>query len=67
MSKLVPTIAATPAALGDLCFDGQRRRPVVATNEKGETVVCCRRTAKKNGWALQGVAFARQRKAPAAP
>lgn len=51
-AALAPTVV-TEDTLGDALFDGNRRRPVVAINDEGQLVVCCRRTAKKNGWALQ--------------
>lgn len=58
-TKLNPVIV-TEETIGDAAFDGQRRRPVVALNEKGELVVCCRRTARKHGWTLEGVLFQRR-------
>lgn len=51
-AALAPTVV-TEDTLGDALFDGNRRRPVVAINDEGQLVVCCRRTARKNGWALQ--------------
>lgn len=68
-TKLNPVVV-TEANLGDAAFDGVRRRPVVAINDDGNLVVCCRRTAAKNGWKLQGSLHQRTRtskKAPAAP
>lgn len=61
MPKLNPTIV-TPESLGDVAFDGVRSRPVVALNDDGELVVCCRTTARKHGWELQGTLHQRQRK-----
>ena len=60
-AALAPTVV-TEDTLGDALFDGNRRRPVVAINDEGQLVVCCRRTARKNGWKLQSV-----EKAAAAP
>lgn len=60
-NRLAPVVAKTEDAVMAAAFDGVRRRPVVAVNEKGELVVCCRRTAAKNGWALEGTLFARNR------
>lgn len=52
MTKLTPT-QVTEATMGDALFDGVRRRPVVAIDDNGKLVVCCRRTAKVNGWTVQ--------------
>lgn len=60
-AALAPTVV-TEDTLGDALFDGNRRRPVVAINDEGQLVVCCRRTARKNGWKLQAL-----EKAAAAP
>lgn len=65
MSKLVPTVT-TNATLGDDAFDGVRRRPVVAIDDEGQLVICCRRTATKNGWKVEGTLFKRDRKVKAA-
>lgn len=59
--RLIPVVAADESAVIAAAFDGVRRRPVVAINEDGEMVVCCRRTATKNGWAVEGTLFARNR------
>lgn len=59
--RLSPVVAKNEDAVIAAAFDGVRRRPVVAINEAGELVVCCRRTATKNGWELQGTLFARNR------
>ena len=60
-TRLSPVVAKTEDAVMAAAFDGVRRRPVVAINEAGELVVCCRRTATKNGWTLEGTLFARNR------
>lgn len=60
-TRLAPVVAKTEDAVMAAAFDGVRRRPVVAINEAGELVVCCRRTAAKNGWTLEGTLFARNR------
>lgn len=64
MAKLNPTVV-TDKTVGDVLFDEQahRRRPVIAVNDEGETVVCCRRTARKYGWKVQTVAYSRTRTA----
>jgi hypothetical protein len=54
--KLAPTI--TSKAKSVAAADG-RKRPIVAINEDGKLVVCCRRTAKKNGWDIQEVLYER--------
>ena len=43
-TKLNPT-QVTENTIGDVAFDGIRKRPVVAINDEGQLVVCCRRTA----------------------
>lgn len=58
---LHPVVVTTEDAVMAAAFDGVRRRPVVAINDDGELVVCCRRTASKNGWVLEGTLFARNR------
>jgi len=58
-TNLSPVVCKNEAEAGDAVYDGVRRRPVVAINEKGQLVVCCRRTAKKNGWQVQAAAYQR--------
>jgi hypothetical protein len=68
--KLAPTITSKAKAKSVAAADG-RKRPIVAINEEGKLVVCCRRTAKKNGWDIQEVLYERAKttkvEAPAAP
>lgn len=71
--KLAPTITSKAKAKSVAAADG-RKRPIVAINEDGKLVVCCRRTAKKNGWDIQEVLYERAKtvkapvaEAPAAP
>lgn len=59
-TKLNPT-TVTEDNMGDVAFDGTRKRPVVAINDKGELVVCCRRTAAKHGWKLEATLHTRTR------
>lgn len=58
-----PTVVEDEAAALDYAYDTAvgRSRPVVAINEEGELVVCCKSTAKKHGWELQGKLYARVR------
>lgn len=56
--KLSPTITSKAKAKSVAAADG-RKRPIVAINEEGKLVVCCRRTAKKNGWDIQEVLYER--------
>jgi hypothetical protein len=67
--KLAPVVAKTAKAAATLAQQDGRKRPIVAINEEGKLVVCCRRTAKKNGWEVQDVLYERSKKAeaPAAP
>lgn len=68
--KLAPTITSKAKAKSVAAADG-RKRPIVAINEEGKLVVCCRRTAKKNGWDIQEVLYERAKtvkaKAPVVP
>lgn len=61
MSKLNPTTVKSLEQAGDVAFDGTRARPVVAINDQGQLVVCCRRTAVKHGWKLEGTLHQRPR------
>ncbi len=58
MSKLVPT-QVNDDTLGEVLFDGIRRRPVVAINQDGEQVVCAARTARKHGWTIETKYYSR--------
>lgn len=64
-TKLTPT-QVTEATMGDVAFDGVRRRPVVAINDEGQLTICCRRTAAKHGWKVEGTLHQRTRTAKAA-
>lgn len=61
--NLAPTTARTLNQAADVALDGVRRRPVIAINEEGQLVVCCKRTALKYGWKLEGKLFSRPTKA----
>jgi hypothetical protein len=58
-AKLAPVVAKNEDHVMEAAFDGTRRRPVVAINDEGKLVVCCRRTAVKYGWKLEGALFGR--------
>lgn len=57
--KLAPVVAKTAKAAATLAQQDGRKRAIVAINEDGKLVVCCRRTAKKNGWQIQDVLYER--------
>jgi hypothetical protein len=61
--KLAPVVAKTAKAAATLAQQDGRKRPIVAINEDGKLVVCCRRTAKKNGWQVQDVLYERPKAA----
>lgn len=63
--KLAPVVAKTAKAAATLAQQDGRKRPIVAINEEGKLVVCCRRTAKKNGWQVQDVLYERSKPAKA--
>jgi hypothetical protein len=52
-TRLLPTVVSK-GDIGSVAFDGQRRRPVLAINDDGDLVVCCRATARTHGWEVQG-------------
>jgi len=62
--KLAPVVAKTAKAAATLAQQDGRKRPIVAINEEGKLVVCCRRTAKKNGWQVQDVLYERSKSNP---
>lgn len=64
--KLAPQVAKTAKAAATLAQQDGRKRPIVAINEEGKLVVCCRRTAKKNGWQVQDVLYERSKTTPKA-
>ena len=53
VTKLAPVECKTEAAAKKLVSADGRKRGILAINEHGVLVVCCRRTAKKNGWSVQ--------------
>lgn len=61
-TNLHPVVCKNETEVGEVAFDGVRRRPVVAINDEGKLVVCCRRTASKHGWKVQGTLHQRTRK-----
>lgn len=67
-TKLAPVdCGKDDTAVFDAAFDGQRKRPVVAIDRQGHKVVCCLRTAKKNGWKIEGRLFNKPVKPVAEP
>lgn len=56
-----PTVVANLTGAAEVAFSGERSRPIVAINEDGELVVCCRSTARKYGWEVQGKLYTRTR------
>lgn len=61
-TKLTPTFVESFEQAGNALFDGIRRRPAGAYTQDGRAVVCCPRTARKNGWTIAGRAFTRTAK-----
>lgn len=66
-TKLAPVVAKNAKAAATLAQQDGRKRPIVAINEEGKLVVCCRRTAKKNGWQIQDVLYERTKAEAPAP
>ena len=57
-----PTVVRDETAAMDLVVaTPERSRPVVAINGEGKLVVCCRTTAKKYEWEIQGKLYSRVR------
>lgn len=65
--KLNPTNVRSIKAAATTAATEGRKRAVVAINDEGKLVVCCRRTAKNNGWDLQEVLYQRSAKKPVEP
>jgi hypothetical protein len=59
--KLAPVVAKTAKTAATLAQQDGRKRPIIAINEDGKLVVCCRRTAKKNGWQIHDVLYERSK------
>jgi len=51
---VTPVTYADPAEAFQAALDSGRSRPAIAENELGEFVLCCRTTARKNGWKFLG-------------
>lgn len=51
-TKLTPTFVTTAEQAGAALFDGIRARACACWTQEGQAVVCCARTAKKNGWTV---------------
>ncbi len=65
-AKLNPTIVTKSKAKEVAAADG-RKRPMLAINDEGKLVVCCRRTARKNGWVVQEPLYERAKTSKSAP
>jgi hypothetical protein len=52
------TLVKDLTAAANEAFSGKRSRPVVAL-AGDQMVVCCKKTAKKHGWEVQGKLYAR--------
>lgn len=61
---LQPVECADETAVLEAALDGIRRRPVQARKPDGTMVVCCSRTARKHGWAIEGRLFSTTKAAP---
>ena len=59
--QLSPVVCKDETEAMNIALDGIRRRPVVAINQDGNLVVCCRSTAKRNEWEVQGKLYQRDR------
>lgn len=63
--KLTPVVVRGAKAAATQAQQDGRKRGILAINEEGKLVVCCRRTAKKNGWQVQDVLYERSKPAKA--
>lgn len=53
-TRLLPTVVTNNNEIGAAAFEGPRKRPILAINDDGDLVVCCRATARVHGWEVQG-------------
>lgn len=65
-AKLNPTIVTKAKAKEVAAADG-RKRPIMAINDEGKLVVCCRRTAKNHGWVVQEALYDRKQASKSEP
>jgi hypothetical protein len=66
-TRNLPTVVASETDAIENAITTLRSRPVVAINENGELTVCCRSTAKKHGWDVQGKLYFRTRSDKSTP
>jgi len=52
--RLMPTVVESNTDIGDAAFASGRKRGILAINNDGDLVVCCRATARIHGWKLEG-------------
>lgn len=58
MPRLIPTVVSARNAKQAVADSG-RKRPVLARDAEGQLVTCSRRTATRNGWTIEKVAYDR--------
>ena len=65
-ARKVPTVVGSLDQAVAAAAEAGRKRPVLARNQAGELVTCCRSTARKNGWDVVQKLYKRVRKAKTA-
>lgn len=58
-----PSVVASLEQAVAAAAEAGRKRPILARNQAGELVACCRSTARKNGWEVVQKLYKRVRKA----
>ena len=65
-AKKAPTVVESLDQAVAAVAEAGRKRPVLARNQAGELVTCCRSTARKNGWEVVQKMYKRVRKTKSA-
>ena len=61
-ARKAPTVVGSLGQAVAAAAEAGRKRPVLARNQAGELVTCCRSTARKNGWDVVQKLYKRVRK-----
>ena len=61
-ARKAPTVVGSLDQAVAAAAEAGRKRPVLARNQAGELVTCCRSTARKNGWDVVQKLYKRVRK-----
>lgn len=61
-TRKAPSVVASLDQAVAAAAEAGRKRPILARNQAGELVTCCRSTARKNGWEVVQKLYKRVRK-----